>query len=158
MPNMVSRITHAVGVLLSVGVPVALSAQAPAKPAEKPKAPLVIVVGCAKPGSQPTIWTLSNVSERTEAPTPALNKAETEQATARTLGSETYDLVGIADFVAPDASRKVGNRTDILAAERVNTTGKLAAGHKVIIKGLYVAGATPRINVTSVVDLAPSCP
>jgi hypothetical protein len=153
---MATLTTHALGALL-LGTTIGVAAQAPPA-ADKPRSPLVIAVGCAKPGSQPTVWTLTDVGERTESPAPALTRAESDQAATRAPGTDTYELIGVADFVGPEASRKIGNRAEILAPERVNTTGKLAAGHKVIVKGLYIAGPTPRINVTSVVDLAPTCP
>ena len=41
---------------------------------------------------------------------------------------------------------------------RAQSCGKLQPGHKVIVKGLYIAGTPSRINVTSVIDLAPACP
>lgn len=152
------RIPFVLGATVSVVTVFTAAAHAQQKPADKPKSPIVVVSGCAKPGSNPAVWTLSNASERTEAPQPALNKEEQEAAAKRALGSDSYELVGVADFIPPDMSHSVGNRKDILTKERVNTTGKLQAGHKVIIKGLYIAGTPSRINVTSVIDLAPSCP
>jgi hypothetical protein len=34
----------------------------------------------------------------------------------------------------------------------------LVSGHRVAVKGLYIEGTPARINLTSVVDLASSCP
>jgi hypothetical protein len=152
------RIPFAFGTTLAVVIIATAAAQAQQKPAEKPKAPIVIVSGCAKPGTNPAVWTLSNASARTEAQQPALNKEEQDAATKVSLGSDSYELVGVADFIPADMSHAVGNRKDILTKDRVNTTGKLQGGHKVIVKGLYIAGTPSRINVTSVVDLAPTCP
>ena len=146
------------GATLSVVTVVAATAQAQPKPADKPKSPIVIVSGCAKPGANPGVWTLSNVGERTEAPAPALNKDEQDAAARRTLGSDTYELVGVADFIPTEMSQSVGSRKVILTRERVNTTGKLQAGHKVIVKGLFIAGSPNRVNVTSVADVAATCP
>ena len=39
-----------------------------------------------------------------------------------------------------------------------NTTATLVHGHRVAVKGLYIEGTPARINLTSVVDLGPSCP
>lgn len=153
------RIPFSVGATVSVAtVMFTAAAHAQQKPADKPKSPIVIVSGCAKPGANPAVWTLSNASERTEAPQPALTKEEQDAASKRTLGADAYELVGVADFIPTDMSHSVGNRKDILAKDRVNTTGKLQPGHKVIVKGLFIAGTPSRINVTSVADLAPACP
>jgi hypothetical protein len=109
-------------------------------------------------GAEPHVWTLSNASERTEVPRPAISTEEHEEAARRKLGSDRYELIGIADFVSPELSLKIGDRGHVLSGERANTTGKLAGGAKVAVKGLYIAGTPARINVTSVVDVAATCP
>lgn len=134
-----------------------IGAQAPAA-APEPKSPIVLIVGCAQPGPSPQVWRLTRVGERTVTPQPSISTEEGTSSGARPLGRDTYELVGIADWVAPDASLRIGDRGDILTPERVNTTGALRDGHKVAVKGLYVAGRPARINVTSVIDLAPTCP
>jgi hypothetical protein len=134
------------------------AARVQGQPAAPPASPLVLVVGCAQKGPQPHVWRLTNVGERSVAQQPAVSSEEQAAVSGRPLGSDTYDLVGIADFVAPEVSVQIGHRGDILTADRANATGALAPGHKVAVKGLYIAGKPGRINVTSVVDLAPSCP
>ena len=83
---------------------------------------------------------------------------EQAQLRERPLGGDTYQLIGVADFVDPDTSRKIGDRGAILTRPRVNATGMLASGHKVAVKGLLIEAKPARINLTSVVDLGPSCP
>jgi hypothetical protein len=127
--------------------------------ANRPAAPLVLVVGCAAETAQPHIWTLSHAGERTESLLRAgITPEEKAQLAPRLLGRDIYQLIGVADFVDVDASRKIGVRGDILPPSRVNATGALAAGHKVAVKGLYIQASPPRINLTSVVDLGGSCP
>jgi hypothetical protein len=152
---MLTRFITNIGSIILVLMAAPASAQ---EAAQKPKIPLVLVVGCANPGEQPHIWTLSHVGQRTEVRQPAISSDEQAQAAKQPLGAAQYELIGIADFVSPDLSLKIGDRSQILSPERANTTGKLAKGFKVAVKGLYIAGGPPRINVTSVVDLAPTCP
>lgn len=123
---------------------------------EKSRSPMVLVVGCARDGPQPHIWTLAQAGERVETTQPAITAAEKTQLAAHPLGSNTYQLIGVADFVDAETSRKIGARGAILPPGRVNTTGALAHGRKVAVKGLYVGGRPARINLTSVADLG-SC-
>ena len=126
--------------------------------ANRPVAPVVVVVGCAAETAQPHIWTLSHAGERSESLRAGIAAEEKAQLAARLLGRDTYQLIGVADFVDVDRSRKIGVRGDILPPSRVNATGVLAAGHKIAVKGLYIQASPPRINLTSVVDLGRSCP
>jgi len=125
---------------------------------ENPKSPVVLAVGCAREGAQPNIWILSHVGERSESSRPGITMNEREQLPERPLGRNTYELIGVADFVDADTSRTIGVRGEILARSRVNATGMLATGHKVAVKGLFIQGSPARINLTSVADLGPRCP
>jgi hypothetical protein len=126
--------------------------------ADRPVAPVVMVVGCAAETAQPQVWTLSHAGERAESLRAGITAEERAQLAPRRLGGDTYQLIGVADFVDADTSRKIGVRGEILPPARVNATGMLAAGHKVAVKGLYIQASPPRINLTSVVDLGRSCP
>jgi hypothetical protein len=126
--------------------------------ANRPAAPLVMVVGCAAETAQPQIWTLSHAGARSESLRAGITAEERAQLAPRLLGGDTYQLIGVADFVDADTSRQIGVRGEILPPARVNATGMLAAGHKVAVKGLYIQASPPRINLTSVVDLGRSCP
>ena len=139
----------------TIGIAVASSR---ARALAPPKAPVVAIVGCAAQSARPHIWNLSHASQRTESSRAGISKAETEQLGKRVLGQDIYQLIGVADFVDAETSRKIGVRGDILSPARVNATGMLASGHKVAVKGLYIEGSPPRINLTSVVDLGVDCP
>jgi hypothetical protein len=115
--------------------------------------PVVMVVGCAEEGLQPHIWKLARAGDRADTSHAGITAAERRDLAARPLGRGAYDLIGVADFVEGAASRRIGQRADILAPGRVNATGALVAGHKVAVKGLFIDGTPPKINLTSVVDL-----
>jgi hypothetical protein len=123
-----------------------------------PKSPMVLAVGCARKGAQPNIWLLSHVGERTELSRPGITAEEKKHLPERLLGQDTYELIGVADFVDRDTSRTIGVRGEILSRSRVNATGMLVNGHKVAVKGLFIQGSSARINLTSVADLGPRCP
>lgn len=123
---------------------------------EKARSPMVLVVGCARQTAQPHIWTLAQAGDRVETKQPAIAAAEKTELAPRDLGSNSYQLIGVADFVDTETSRKIGARGAILPPGRVNTTGALVDGRKVAVKGLYIEGSPPRINLTSVADLG-SC-
>ena len=119
--------------------------------------PVVLVVGCARERAQPHIWDLFQAGAAAASPRPGITTEEKAQLGARPLGENSYRLIGVADFVDAETSRAIGVRGEILSASRVNTTAMLVSGHKVAVKGLYIEGTPPRINLTSVVDLGPSC-
>lgn len=120
-------------------------------------AAIVVVVGCAAKTSAPHIWDLTRAGERVEAPRAGITPAEKDQLAKQPLGQNSYQLIGVADFVDAETSRAIGDRAKILTPSRVNATGMLVSGHKVAVKGLLVDASPPRINLTSVVDLG-SCP
>lgn len=120
--------------------------------------PVVMVVGCARAGAQPHVWDLIHAGDRSESSRPGITTGEKAQLGARGLGQNSYQLIGVADFVDAETSRRIGVRGEILSPSRVNTTGMLVSGHRVAVKGLYIEGTPPRINLTSVVDLGGECP
>ena len=120
--------------------------------------PVVMVVGCVIAGAQPHIWDLIHAGDHMESSRPGITTEEKAQFGTRPLGQNTYQLIGVADFVDAETSRKIGVRGEILSRSRVNTTGMLVDGHRVAVKGLYIEGNPARINLTSVVDLNRRCP
>jgi hypothetical protein len=120
--------------------------------------PVVLVVGCARQSAQPHIWELTQAGAADESPRLGITTDEKAQLATRRLGQNTYQLIGVAEFVDVETSRQIGVRGEILAPSRVNTTAMLVSGHKVAVKGLYIEGTPARINLTSVVDLGPGCP
>lgn len=108
-------------------------------PAPVPNFALVDVVGCFAPGPRDT-WTLTNGSEpvRTRSPMQP-TQAEMAAATAKPLGSQTFQLLDVEFFSS---------------AFHPETH----SGHKVNAKGFLIrAGSDLRINVTWVEMLAAAC-
>src|SRR5262245_4047552 len=116
-----------------------------------------MVVGCAARTSEPHIWDLTRAGGRVESSRAGITTTEKDQLAKQPLGPNTYQLIGVADFVDAATSRTIGDRAKILTPARVNATGMLVSGHKVAVKGLLIDASPPRINLTSVVDLG-SCP
>jgi len=143
------------GAAVAIGV---WAASISAQPATSGGTPVVLTVGCARPGAQPHIWELTRAGPPLQSPRPGITAEEKVQLEARPLGQNRYQLIGVADFVDAEASRNIGVRGEILSSARVNATGMLVAGHRVAVKGLYIRGVPERINLTSVVDLGAACP
>jgi hypothetical protein len=122
------------------------------------KSPVVTLVGCATTTVEPHIWALTHAGNPEPSPTVGFTSGEGNTLTKRSLGSATYQLIGVADFVDVETARRIGVRGKLLASSRMNTTGMLATGHKVAVKGLYIEGKPARINLTSVIDLGSACP
>src|SRR5262245_35993861 len=122
------------------------------------KSPLVLVVGCATTTAKPHVWILARAGLPQPSSTVGITVAEKQELPKRSLGQHSYELIGVADFVDVAATRQIGDRGAILSPERVNATGQLVNGSKVAVKGLYIEGSPPRINLTSVANLARSCP
>jgi len=142
----------------AVAIGVGAAASIAAQPSTSGGTPVVLTVGCARPGAQPHIWDLTRAALPLQSPRPGITAEEKLQLEARPLGQHHYQLIGVADFVDAESSRKIGVRGEILSPARVNATGMLAAGHRVAVKGLYIEGVPARINLTSVVDLGAACP
>ncbi|OLC80188.1 MAG: hypothetical protein AUJ01_14395 [Acidobacteria bacterium 13_1_40CM_3_65_5] len=120
-------------------------------------AAIVVVVGCAGKTAAPHIWELKQAGARLESSRAGITTSEKDQLAKQPLGQNTYQLIGVADFVDAQTSASIGDRAKILTPSRVNATGMLVSGHKVAVKGLLIDASPPRINLTSVVDLG-SCP
>lgn len=135
-----------------------VSAQNRQESRARPQVPTVVVVGCAAAGPSPAIWLLQRASERVEGAGAAMTVAERTTAEKAPLGKATYELIGVADFLTNEESHRVGSRKDLYALEQVNGSGALRSGAQVAVKGLLIAGTTPRINLTSVVQINAACP
>jgi hypothetical protein len=122
-----------------------------------PRRPMVLVAGCAATTKAPHVWMLSKASARTETVNPGITEVDAAEVKKRARTNATYELIGIADFLTPDASLEIGDRKQLIARERVNATGTLVAGHLVAVKGMLLPTTPPRLNVTSIIDLGSSC-
>jgi len=120
-------------------------------------AAIVMVVGCASKTSLPHIWDLTHAGARADSTRAGITAVEKDEAAKQPLGRDTYQLIGVADFVDAGTSRTIGDRDKILTPPRVNATGMLVSGHKVAVKGVLIEATPPRINLTSVADLG-ACP
>jgi len=138
--------------------------------------PMTTVVGCVAPGNSPLMWRMTSaaklppVAQKEEARTEALSaeaaafrvshnvfKEERDAAAQLPAGSETFELVGVADFVAPEQALAFDTRKQLYPIERINSTGALAPNRRVAAKGVWIPGSPARVNLTSVIVLSESC-
>jgi hypothetical protein len=134
--------------------------------------PITTAVGCVAPGSSPSTWRMTNAAKVTAPPAPArpggggegagsrashnVTTAEKEIAATQS-GTETFELVGVADFVSPEEAMKFETRRSLYPVERVNSTGALAPNRRVAVKGVLIPGSPDRLNLMSVVTLSETC-
>ncbi len=144
-------VTIATSLGFAVLVPATGSAQDPDP--TKPTIDIVSSVGCATHDG--ATWTLTRASEPVVTDEPFSSSAEIEAAKSTSLGSNTYTLIGVADFLAIDGLLDQFQRAEFTARESVNSTGSLVTGHRVLVKGLFIENQ--RINLTSVISVADSC-
>ena len=124
--------------------------------AEQPTVPIVQSVGCVE--LQGSTWLLGRATDPIESDTPYASDEEIEEAQSLGLGSNRFELIGVAEFLDIEGLLAQFQRADFTAPESVNSTGQLRTGHKIAIKGLYLQDAEPsRINLTSVISLEESC-
>lgn len=135
---------------------------------EKPKVDVVQSVGCAErkpgslrgggPGTENDSWWINRASEPRTAPPGIFNTTQVEAAKSVPLGTNTFQLVGVADFLEPEALLSSGQRKEFTTPENANATGQLRAGRKILIKGMLVeAGEAKRINLLTVIALSDTC-
>lgn len=96
---------------------------------------MVQVVGCLKQGGHSNRWLLTKAGEPVPTDTQSSSSAELEAASAKPLGVESLELLGVGVF---------------------NPRGY--DGHKVAVKGVFMHDAgSNRINVTSLQTVAAAC-
>jgi hypothetical protein len=141
--------------------------------------PITTLVGCVAPTSSIETWKMTSAS-KLEMPPPApaagaaaptaaalaarvthnVTSAEKAAATKLAAGSESFDLIGVADFVSPEMAEQFATRKALYPIERINATGALAPGRRVAAKGVWIRGhmgSPDLVNLTSVVVLSDSC-
>jgi hypothetical protein len=151
----------AAGLSVGLALPLAAAAQGRARPGDpKPQVNVVQTVGCAahKDGSPPTWW-LTRAAEAEISPSSGpFHIKQVEQAKSSALGTRLFRLIGEADFLDVEGLLQSGQRALFTTPETANASGQLREGHKVLVKGLLIETADPpRINLISVVSLAPGC-
>jgi mono/diheme cytochrome c family protein len=131
--------------------------------------PITTLVGCVAPTGSINTWKMTNAS-KLAAPAPGataaaaalrvthnVTKDEKAQAAKLAPGADTFDLIGVADFVSPEMAEQFPTRKALYPIERINATGALAPNRRVAAKGVWIPGSPARLNLTSVVVLSDSC-
>ena len=157
---MVRRTVVVAVVALTVAASVASAQRGRGNPSrEKPAVDVVQAAGCVenKPGSPETWWLTRAVEPRVAQPG-IFAKPQIDAARDAALGTNTFQLIGVADFLDVEGLLKSGQRREFTNAQNANATGQIKAGRKVLVKGMFVTTTDPkRINLLNVVALADSC-
>jgi len=126
---------------------------------EKPKVDIVQTVGCAeRKAGNPETWSLTKATDPKVSAQGLFNTTQVDEAKKAALGTQSFQLVGVADFLDAESLLKSGQRKDFTSNETVNATNQLRAGHRVLVKGMLIeAPDQKRINLLSVVALADTC-
>jgi hypothetical protein len=128
-------------------------------PREKPAVDVVQSVGCVerRDGSPETWWLARAVEPRVVQPG-IFSTPQIDNARGLSLGTNSFQLVGVADFLDTEGLLKSGRRREFTTPQNANATGEIRPGRKVLVKGMFItAGETKRINLLNVVSLADSC-
>jgi hypothetical protein len=128
-------------------------------PGEKPAVDVVQSVGCVerRDGNPETWWLTRAVDPRVAQPG-VFSAAQIDTARGVQPGTNTFQLVGVADFLDTEGLLKSGRRREFTTAQNANATGDIRPGRKVLVKGMLVTtGETKRINLLNVIGLADSC-
>ena len=144
-------VTIATSLGFAVLVPATGSAQDPDP--TKPTIDIVSSVGCVTQDG--AVWTLTRASEPEVTRVAFSSAAAIEKARETALGTGTYTLIGVAEFLPVSGLLDQFQRAEFTANESANATGSLVSGHRVLVKGLFIENQ--RINLTSVIGLADSC-
>jgi hypothetical protein len=112
------------------GLPLVVMLAAVQQPAPQ-KVEIVSVAGCLKQ-TAPDTWMLLNATD----PVPSTANAPPAKEIPATApsGKNEFRLIGVSEFNLPQHQE-----------------------HAVIVKGLHIKAMPPRLNITSVTTIAPSC-
>ena len=116
-------------------------------------------VGCVerRDGNPETWWLTRAVDPRVAQPG-VFSTAQIDTARGVPPGTNTFQLVGVADFLDTEGLLKSGRRREFTTAQNANATGDIRPGRKVLVKGMFITtGETKRINLLNVIGLADSC-
>ncbi len=125
----------------------------------KPTVDLVQSIGCGeRKDGNPVTWWLMRATDPKVTQAPFASTKEIEEAKNVALGKNTFQMIGVAEFLDVDGLLKQGQRSEFTGRESVNATAQLASGRKIAVKGLFIESGNPkRINLTSVIRLADTC-
>jgi hypothetical protein len=158
---MMIRTALAVAFAVGLGFLPVLHAQARRPPIAvgKPKVDLVDVVGCVeRTAGVAGAWWLRNAATPKVTTVGFVTATDVESAKSLPLGANSFELIGVTDFLDPDALLQDPDRSKFVKPESANATGQLRPGRKVLVKGLILeADGQKRINLTQVIGLADAC-
>ncbi len=126
---------------------------------KSPQVEIVQTVGCVEQrgGDMPTWWLTRSV-EPAVISAGVFNETEVEEAKGSELGTHSFQLIGVADFLDAESLLAFGDRAQFTTRDQANATGELVAGRIVLVKGLLIEAIEPaRINLLAVVALSDSC-
>jgi hypothetical protein len=126
---------------------------------EKPTVEVVQSVGCvARKQGNPDTWWLSRAVEPRVTQPGVFAVSQIDAARRVDLGINTFQLVGVADFLDAEGLLKSGQRREFTNAQNANATGELKPGRKVLVKGMFItSGEVKRINLLNLISLSESC-
>jgi hypothetical protein len=128
-------------------------------PGEKPAVDVVQSVGCVerRDGNPETWWLTKAVDPRVTQPG-IFSTGQIDAARGASLGTNAFQLIGVADFLDTEGLLKSGRRREFTTAQNANATGEIRPGRKVLVKGMFLtSGETKRINLLNVIGLTDSC-
>jgi hypothetical protein len=157
----VGRTALAAALALGVGLPLAVHAQSRRPPiaSGKPKVDLVDTVGCVeRKGGTPATWWLTSAANPKTTTVGFVTETDLESARSLPLGSNSFQLIGVADFLDAEALLQDPERSKFTTPATANATAQLRVGRKVLVKGLFLdTDGQKRINLTQVISLAEVC-
>ena len=128
-------------------------------PGKKPAVDVVQSVGCVerRDGNPETWWLTKAVDPRVTQPG-IFSTGQIDAARGASLGANTFQLAGVADFLDTEGLLKSGRRREFTTPQNANATGEIRPGRKVLVKGMFITSGEPkRINLLNVIGLADSC-
>ena len=124
-----------------------------------PAVNIVQTVGCVERRSGDAAeWWLVQAPEPAVIEAGVFNRSEIQVARNTALGSGTFQLIGVADFLDAEGLLASADRRLFTSPEQVNATGELQEGRKVLVKGALIeTDAESRINLLGVIGVADTC-
>jgi hypothetical protein len=152
----------AASLLVAVSMPVMAGQQQRDRrttPQENPTVDIVQTVGCVeRRDGNPETWWLARAADTRTTQAGVFSVAQIEAAKALPAGTNSFQLVGVADFLDIDGLLKTGHRKEFTTPQNANATGTIHQGRKVLVKGMFItSGDVKSINLLNVVGLADSC-
>jgi hypothetical protein len=128
-------------------------------PGQKPAVDVVQSVGCVeRRDDNPETWWLTKAVDPRVTQPGIFSTVQIDAARGASLGTNAFQLIGVADFLDTEGLLKSGRRREFTTPQNANATGEIRAGRKLLVKGMLItSGETKRINLLNVISLADSC-